>query len=80
MLTIFTILGGSRDILPAAPVPVFVNPASPKITPPVLNFNLPRPGMEDRMDEDGDYDKVDDGSDDEDDSNLICPQEGKEED
>jgi hypothetical protein len=27
--------------------------------------------MEDRMDEDGDYDKVDDGSDDEDDSNLM---------
>ena len=61
--------GGSRDILPPCPVPVFLNPASPKITPPVLNFNLPKPGMEDRI-EGGDDDEGDD-SEEEEDANLM---------
>ena len=66
--------GGSMDILPPAPMPVFVNPVSPKITPPVLNFKLPRPGL-DRMNEDegmdGDEGDVGDGTDNEDEVNLM---------
>ena len=46
-----SIPGGSHDVLPPAPGPVFANPASPKISPPVLHFNLPLPGVEDRMEE-----------------------------
>ena len=60
--------GGSKDILPPAPCPVFVNPPSPKISAPVLNFKLPMPGMED------DEEMVDDAVDtdeDEEDKNLM---------
>ena len=60
-------------MLPPAPFPVFANPASPKINPPVLHFNLPRPGMEDEdeagIDDDGEDPQ--DPDDEEDESNLM---------
>ena len=46
------------------------NPASPKMTLPVLNFNLPRPGKEEMMDEDLEY-WVEDDDDADVDNNLM---------
>ena len=66
------IQGGSKEILPhvSAPIQMLANPASPKITPPVLSFNLPRPGMEEMYEEDQECVLEDDDEDDED-TNLI---------
>lgn len=63
-----SIPGGSKEILPhvSAPIQMLANPASPKITPPVLNFNLPRPGMEEMYEEDQECVLEDDDEDDED--------------
>lgn len=51
---------------------MLVNPPSPKITPPVLNFNLPRPGIDEMMyeEEEQEYGHEDDDDDDVD-QNLM---------